>query len=139
VNFRLERDHPNMIDGHKRPLHTIIPGLVTDMHNNPLLSYGVMGGQYQPVGHSHVLQNIFDFGMSVQEAIDFPRAFILENDYQFEKSIPEDILQDLKSRGHQISYSDHAHGGGQAILIDRKNGVLIGGSDPRKDGCAIGY
>ena len=139
VNFRLERDHPNMIDGHKRPLHTIIPGLVTDMHNNPLLSYGVMGGQYQPVGHSHVVQNIFDFGMSVQEAIDFPRAFILENDYQFEKSIPEDILLDLKSRGHQISYSDHTHGGGQAILIDRKNGVLIGGSDPRKDGCAIGY
>ena len=78
VNFRLERNHPNMIEGHKRPLHTIIPGLVTDMENNPILSYGVMGGQYQPVGHSHVLQNIFDFGLSVQEAIDFPRAFILE-------------------------------------------------------------
>jgi len=139
VNFRLERDHPNMIDGHKRPLHTIIPGLVTDMDNNPLLSYGVMGGQYQPVGHCHVLQNIFDFGMSVQEAIDFPRAFILENDYQLEKSVPEDILLDLKTRGHQVSYSNHTHGGGQAIYIDRKNGVLIGGSDPRKDGCALGY
>ena len=139
VNFRLERNHPNMIDGHKRPLHTIIPGLVTDMNNNPLLSYGVMGGQYQPVGHSHVLQNIFDFGMSAQEAIDFPRAFILENDYLLEKSIPEHILLDLKARGHQVNYNEHAHGGGQAIYIDRKNGVLIGGSDPRKDGCAIGY
>ena len=109
------------------------------MDNNPLLSYGVMGGQYQPVGHCHVLQNIFDFGMSVQEAIDFPRGFILENDYQLEKSIPEDILLDLKARGHQVSYSNHTHGGGQAIYIDRKNGVLIGGSDPREDGCAIGY
>ena len=77
--------------------------------------------------------------MSVQEAIDFPRAFILENDYLLEKSIPEDILLDLKARGHQVSYSTHTHGGGQAIYIDRKNGVLIGGSDPRKDGCAIGY
>ena len=75
MNFRIERDHPNMIDSHKRPLHTIIPGLITDKANNPILSYGVMGGQYQPVGHSHVLQNIFDFNLSIQEAIDFPRAF----------------------------------------------------------------
>jgi len=139
VNFRLKRGHPNMIDGLKRPLHTIIPGLVTDMDNNPILSYGVMGGQYQPVGHCHVLQNIFDFKMSVQEAIDFPRAFMLENYYLLEKSIPEDILRDLTARGHQANYTEHTHGGGQAIYIDRKNGVLIGGSDPRKDGCAIGY
>ena len=128
-----------MIDGLKRPLHTIIPGLVTDMDNNPLLSYGVMGGQYQPVGHCHVLQNIFDFGMYVQQAIDFPRAFILENEYLLERSIPESILIDLKKRGHLVNYTEHTHGGGQAISIDRKNGVLIGGSDPRKDGCAIGY
>ena len=53
-----------------------------------------MGGQYQPVGHSHVLQNIFDFGLSIQEAIDFPRAFILENNYKLEKSIPKEIYND---------------------------------------------
>jgi gamma-glutamyltranspeptidase/glutathione hydrolase len=139
VNFRLERDHPNMIEGHKRPLHTIIPGLVTDMENNPILSYGVMGGQYQPVGHSQVLQNIFDFGLSAQGAIDFPRAFILENIYKLEKSIPEKIYNGLIKIGHDVEYSKDTHGGGQVIFIDREKGVLIGGSDPRKDGCAIGY
>ena len=139
VNFRLERDHPNMIEGHKRPLHTIIPGLVTDLENNPILSYGVMGGQYQPVGHSHVLQNIFDFDLSAQEAIDFPRAFILENIYKLEKSIPEEIHNGLTKIGHNVEYTKDTHGGGQAIFIDREKGVLIGGSDPRKDGCAIGY
>ena len=77
VNFRLQRNHPNSINGHKRPLHTIIPGLVTKNDNEAILSYGVMGGQYQPVGQSHVLQNIFDFNMNIQEAIDFPRAFYL--------------------------------------------------------------
>ncbi len=139
VNFRLENNHPNMIEGGKRPLHTIIPGIVTDSENKPILSYGVMGGQYQPVGHCHVLQNIFDFGLSIQESIDLPRAFILENNYKFEKSIPENILRDLSKIGHNISYTENTHGGGQAIFIDRNNGVLIGGSDPRKDGCAIGY
>ena len=139
VNFRLERDHPNMIEGHKRPLHTIIPGLVTDVENNTVLSYGVMGGQYQPVGHSQVLQNIFDFKLSVQEAIDFPRAFILENNYKLEKSIPKEIFNGLKKIGHNVEYTKETHGGGQAIFIDRKKGMLVGGSDPRKDGCAIGY
>ena len=139
VNFRLERNHPNMIEGHKRPLHTIIPGLVTDHKNNPVLSYGVMGGQYQPVGHTHVLQNIFDFGLSIQEAIDLPRAFILENEYKLEKSIPEEIYYGLEKLGHKIEYTRDTHGGGQAIFIDRSKGTLIGASDPRKDGCAIGY
>ena len=139
VNFRVQRDHPNMIKGHKRPLHTIIPGLVTDLKNQPILSYGVMGGQYQPVGHAHVLQNIFDFGLSVQESIDFPRAFVLENNYKLERSIPNKVLNELKAIGHNIIYTDEMHGGGQAIFIDRKKGILIGGSDSRKDGSAIGY
>ena len=109
------------------------------MENNPILSYGVMGGQYQPVGHSQVLQNIFDFGLSAQGAIDFPRAFILENIYKLEKSIPEKIYNGLIKIGHNVEYSKDTHGGGQVIFIDREKGVLIGGSDPRKDGCAIGY
>ena len=139
VNFRLERDHPNMIEGQKRPLHTIIPGLVTDKKDNVILSYGVMGGQYQPVGHSHVLQNIFDFDLNIQEAIDFPRAFVLENKYKLEKSINIDILNNLTKKGHAVEYSDETIGGGQAIFIDRNKGALIAGSDPRKDGSAIGY
>ena len=139
VNFRLQKNHPNSIDGHKRPLHTIIPGLVTNNNNEVILSYGVMGGQYQPVGQSHVLQNIFDFNMSVQEAIDFPRAFYLNGKYEFEKSIHKDILNQLTDRGHYTNYKNSTHGGGQAIFIDRKEGVMIAGSDPRKDGSAIGY
>jgi len=139
VNFRLERNHPNMIDGQKRPLHTIIPGLITDQNDNPILSYGVMGGQYQPVGHCHVLQNIFDFGLNIQEAIDFPRAFVLENKYKLEKSITKEIYNNLNAKGHNVEFSDETIGGGQAIYIDRKKGTLISGSDPRKDGCAIGF
>ena len=139
VNFRLEKNHPNNLEGHKRPLHTIIPGLVTNKKYEPLLSYGVMGGQYQPVGQCHVLQNIFDFNMNIQESIDFPRAFILEGNYKFEKSIPEKILNELADIGHNVNYSSETHGGGQAIYIDRNEGILIGGSDPRKDGCALGY
>lgn len=139
VNFRLQRNHPNSINGHKRPLHTIIPGLVTKNDNEAILSYGVMGGQYQPVGQSHVLQNIFDFNMNIQEAIDFPRAFYLNGKYEFEKSIPVEILNQLNDRGHRTSYKDGTHGGGQAIFIDRQKGVMISGSDSRKDGCAIGY
>ena len=139
VNFRLQKNHPNSIDGHKRPLHTIIPGLVTNNNNEVILSYGVMGGQYQPVGQSHILQNIFDFNMSVQEAIDFPRAFYLNGKYEFEKSIHKNILNQLTNRGHYTNYKNSTHGGGQAIFIDRKEGVMIAGSDPRKDGSAIGY
>jgi gamma-glutamyltranspeptidase/glutathione hydrolase len=138
VNFRLKENHPNCIEGHKRPLHTIIPGLITDKKNRVILSYGVMGGQYQPVGQAHVLQNIFDFNMNIQESIDFPRAFNLNGKYQFEKTVPEDILKKLESIGHKVSYTNGSLGGGQAIYIDQKRGILIAGSDPRKDGCAIG-
>ena len=112
---------------------------MTNNNNEVILSYGVMGGQYQPVGQSHVLQNIFDFNMSVQEAIDFPRAFYLNGKYEFEKSIHKDILNQLTDRGHDTNYKNSTHGGGQAIFIDRKEGVMIAGSDPRKDGSAIGY
>ena len=98
-----------------------------------------MGGQYQPVGQCHLIQNIFDFNMSVQESIDFPRAFHLENKYSLEKTIPENIMQQLRNIGHNATYSEEPHGGGQAIFIDTKNGALIAGSDPRKDGCALGY
>ncbi len=139
VNFRLEKSHPNCIAGNKRPLHTIIPGLVTSKNNETILSYGVMGGQYQPVGQSHVLQNIFDYGFSVQEALDFPRTFALNGKLKIEKSLDKKISNKLSDIGHKVINTDIGIGGGQAIKIDRKNGVLIGGSDPRKDGMALGY
>ena len=139
VNFRLEKNHPNVIEGNKRPLHTIIPGLVTNQENETTLSYGVMGGQYQPVGQSHVLQNILDYNFTVQEALDFSRTFALDGLLKIEKSLDNQIAERLEKVGHDISIVPDGIGGGQCIKIDRKEGVLIGGSDPRKDGMAIGY
>ena len=139
VNFRLEENHPNCIDSNKRPLHTIIPGLLTNKSDETVMSYGVMGGQYQPIGQAHVLQNIFDFGMNMQEAIDAPRAFALNDKLKVENSFSQNSIKNLSKLGHDIEIVDEGIGGGQGIMIDRKEGVLIGGSDPRKDGLAIGY
>ena len=113
-------------------------GIVTNKSKEVILSYGVMGGQYQPVGQTHVLQNIFDFNMNVQEAIDYPRAFYLNKKYLLEKSVPLSVFKELQNRGHHTIYSEETHGGGQAIMI-KPNNVLVGGSDPRKDGIALGY
>ena len=139
TNFRVENGHPNCIEGLKRPLHTIIPGLVEDNKGNAILNYGVMGGQYQPVGQVHVLNSILDFNMSPQQAISSPRAFHFNNIYKLEKEISKEIKEGLSKIGHEVQYIEESHGGGQAIKIDRKNGNLIGGSDPRKDGYAEGY
>ena len=103
------------------------------------MSYGVMGGQYQPIGQAHVLQNIFEFGMSMQESIDTQRAFALNGKLKIEKSFSGSLIKDLSNIGHDIQIVDDAIGGGQGIIIDRKEGILIGGSDSRKDGLAIGY
>ena len=139
TNFRVEHGHPNCIAGLKRPLHTIIPGMVIDKDNNATLSYGVMGGQYQPVGQVHVLNNMIDYGMGPQEALSFPRAFHFNNIYKLEKTVDKEIFYGLKEVGHNVEYIDGTHGGGQAIKINRSEGDLLGGSDPRKDGYAKGY
>ena len=139
TNFRVEEGHPNCIEGLKRPLHTIIPGVVLDHNGRTSLSYGVMGGQYQPVGQVHVLNNILDFEMSPQQAITFPRAFHFNNIYKLEKEVSKEIKDGLSKIGHNVVHVDDTHGGGQVIQIDRLKGNLIGGSDPRKDGYAKGY
>ncbi len=139
VNFRLEKNHPNVIEGSKRPLHTIIPGLAINKNNDKILSYGVMGGQYQPIGQTHVLQNIIDYNLSIQEAIDLPRTFALNGTLKIEKSLDIEIVKKLERIGHNTLVVPDAIGGGQCIQIDKKEGILIGGSDPRKDGMAIGY
>jgi len=139
TNFRVEEGHPNCIEGLKRPLHTIIPGVVLDHNGRSSLSYGVMGGQYQPVGQVHVLNNILDFEMSPQQAITFPRAFHFNNIYKLEKEVSKEIKDGLSKIGHNVIHVDDTHGGGQVIQIDRLKGNLIGGSDPRKDGYAKGY
>ncbi len=138
--FRLQTGHPNCIDGGKRPLHTIIPAMVLK-DGRPHISFGVMGGGYQPCGHAHVLTNMVDFGMDPQQAIDAPRMFFDETTHvlQAENHVPEATLSGLRALGHEVVPSGGPIGGAQAILIDRQNGMLVGGSDPRKDGCAIGY
>ena len=103
------------------------------------MPYGVMGGQYQPTGHAHVITNILDYGMDVQEAIDCPRAFHFGDKYWLEEGISIETAAGLKALGHEVERSELPHGGGQAIWIDWDRGTLAGGSEPRKDGCALGY
>jgi len=136
--FLLQEGHPNCIAPGKRPFHTIIPAMAY-RDGNPILSYGVMGGYYQPMGHLYVLSNWLDFGMDIQEAIDAPRFLPGEGVLTLEHTIPEATRSALTQRGHQVAVGDLPFGGGQAIYIDAQNGVLHAGSDPRKDGCALGY
>ncbi len=138
ASFRLDSAHPNCIAPGKRPMHTIIPGMVT-RDGYAVMPFGVMGGHYQPVGQTHLLTNIFDYGLHVQEALDMPRAFAFGGMMQVERGVPAATVGGLAARGHQIVPADAALGGGQAIAIDWDTGVLTGGSEPRKDGCALGY
>ena len=138
--FRLQEGHPNCIDGDKRPMHTIIPGMVMK-DGEAIMPYGVMGGHFQPMGQSLVQTNHFEFGLDVQEALDCPRVFPAPGDgpVEVERGVPGAVIDRLTRLGHKINLVEKPHGGGQAILIDRKRGVLIAGSDPRKDGLALGY
>ena len=140
--FSLEAGHPNCIAPRKRPYNTIIPGMVFQ-DGNLFLTFGVMGGFMQPPGQVQVLLNIIDFGMDVQTALDAPRFRYLQgNECALEPAIPPGVLRELAKKGHRIVELDDPYsqqfGGGQAIMINPASGVLIAGSDPRKDGGAIG-
>ncbi len=137
-SFRLDPGHPNCIGPSKRPLHTIMPGMVT-RGGRALMPYGVMGGDYQPFGHVRFLTNVFDYGLDVQAALDMPRAFAGETWIELEKSFPAETMRGLSAIGHEIRIAPEPLGGGQAILLDHDRGILSGGSDHRKDGCALGY
>ncbi len=130
--------HPNEVGPRKRPMHTLIPGLLM-RDGLPLAVFGVMGGQYQACGHAHVTGNLIDFGMDPQAAIDTPRVFFEGPLTMLETGVPDATAEKLAGLGHRIGRRKMPLGGGQMVLIDRARGVLIGGSDPRKDGCAIGY
>ena len=139
--FRLQEGHVNCIAPDKRPLHTIIPGMVMK-DGQAIMPYGVMGGRFQPTGQTLFLTNHFEFGLDVQQAIDLPRLMPqdgAEDTVQVESGIPGSVVDRLNRLGHKCVLVDKPHGGGQAILIDRAKGCLVGGSDPRKDGCAMGY
>jgi len=137
-SFNLKPDHPNAIGPSKRPMHTIIPALAM-RDNRCEMSFGVMGGSYQAMGHAHFISNVVDYGMDVQQAIDAPRVFFDGEKTDVERGVSQAAIEGLKARGHSVNVRDLPLGGGQAIRIDWDRGVLIGGSDGRKDGCALGY
>ena len=151
--FSLADDHPNRFEPGKRPFHTIIPGMVT-RDGKPWLSFGVMGGDMQPQGQVQVLVNMIDFGMNVQQAGDAARVRHLgsasptgqpasaePNVVLCESGVPAAALAGLRSKGHNVKHGEGAggFGGYQGIWIDLEHGTLQGGTDPRKDGAAVGY
>lgn len=131
-------DHPNEVGPGKRPMHTLIPGLLARGGDVEAV-FGVMGGHYQACGHGHVLGNLVDYGCDPQMAIDLPRVFFSGETTEVETTLPQASIDGLAARGHRIALRAEPLGGGQMIVIDRQRGVLTGGSDPRKDGCAIGF
>lgn len=138
-SFKVEPGHPNCIAPNKRPLHTIIPGMLVQ-NDRAVMPFGVMGGHYQAVGHAHLLTNLIDFEMDVQEAIDFPRLFAEQNgEIDVESGVPMDVVEELRKMDYHPRPAAKPIGGAQAIMIDWQQGVLTGGSEPRKDGCALGY
>ena len=140
AGFNLTPGHANEAQGGKRPMHTIIPAMLT-LPSGDLMPFGVMGGPYQACGHARFVSNVVDYGMDPQAAIDGPRCFPDPElgGVRIERSYPETVKAELEAMGHRLVDMPLPIGGAQAILIDREKGVLIGGSDPRKDGLAIGY
>jgi gamma-glutamyltranspeptidase/glutathione hydrolase len=130
--------HPNCIAPGKRPLHTIIPAMARK-DGQIDMAFGVMGGDYQPMGHVVVAVNRYIHGMDPQEALDQARVFPEDGEVLFEAALPLIVQEDLRKLGHRLKPAVRPLGGGQAIAIDRRNGVLTGGSDFRKDGMAVGY
>ena len=151
--FSMDPDHPNAYEPGKRPFHTIIPGFVTK-DGEPYFSIGNMGGAYQPTGHVSILTNMIDFGMNTQEAGDAPRWRHYEStqptdalDDQLEdggrvhveSGIDFEVVQGLRSRGHDVRIGGGFFGRYQGILYDAEHGVYRGASESRVDGQAAGY
>jgi gamma-glutamyltranspeptidase/glutathione hydrolase len=138
AGFTLQTGHPNRIGPRKRPLHTLAPAMIL-RDGRPWASFGVMGGDNQAQAHAQIVMNLVDFGMNIQEAGDAARMRHTGDGLALESSIGAEVRRALEARGHTIVDGRGAMGGYQAILIDPTTGVLWGGSDPRKDGLAIGW
>jgi gamma-glutamyltranspeptidase/glutathione hydrolase len=150
--FRLDEGHPNVYAPGKRPFHTIIPAFATK-NGKPWLSFGVMGGDFQPLGHTQIIMNLVDFGMNVQEAGDAPRfdhngspqPYGNEDrdnrggEISLESGIPYEVVRQLMMMGHKIGFGFGGYGGYQGIRYDAEKKVYYGASESRKDGCAMGY
>ena len=138
AGFTLEEGHANELAGGKRPMHTIIPGMLRE-NGKVIMPFGVMGGAYQPNGHARFVSNRVDFGMHPQQSIDSPRSFTDAGTLNMERGYSDAVRQELLDMGHNVTIPDTPIGGAQAIFIDHENGILHGASDPRKDGIALGY
>ncbi|SEH26943.1 gamma-glutamyltranspeptidase / glutathione hydrolase [Methylobacterium sp. 275MFSha3.1] len=138
LSFRTEGGHPNSVGPGKRPMHTIIPGMLMK-DGQAVAPFGVMGGHYQAMGHVELLSGLLDRGLDVQEALDAPRSFAYGGSLEVEGGISDAVMAGLVERGHPAIRAPLPLGGGQVIWIDRKAGTLAAGSDPRKDGAALGY
>ncbi len=148
--FSLDPAHRNALAPNKRPFHTIIPAFMTKA-GQPVMSFGVMGGDFQPQGHSQIVMNIVDFGMSVQQAGEQPRLGHLGSSspwggtvadggvLTFERGIDDSVRLRLAERGHRVKPGASVLGGYQAIWREPKPTVYFGASDPRKDGSAIAW
>jgi gamma-glutamyltranspeptidase/glutathione hydrolase len=139
--FNLDPSSPDALAGHKRPLHTIIPGFM--QRGDDRIAFGIMGGYNQAQAHAQFVSNIVDYGLDIQAAMEAPRFTKMTFngcDVMMEDRIPEDVRKALTARGHAIDlHGDYSEvmGGGQAVMRDSKPGVNYGASDPRKDGEAI--
>ena len=140
AGFSLDPAHANRIEPGKRPFHTIIPAMVFK-DGKLFCSFGVMGGGVQPQGHVQVLTNFIDLGMNLQQAIEAPRfRYLAGVRVLMEDQMTDGVINRLIERGHQrANERGVTMGGGQAIMIDPASGTLMGASDPRKDGMALGY
>jgi len=136
--FRLERGHPNCIAPRKRPMHTIIPGMLMK-DGRAMMPFGVMGGHYQPMGQSWFLTNFLEYGLDIQQSLDLFRLFPTDGKLQVERGVPADMVARLAAMGHEPEPTERPLGGGQAIWIDHERGCLVAASEPRKDGLALGY
>jgi gamma-glutamyltranspeptidase / glutathione hydrolase len=136
--FTLQPGHPNEIGPHKRPLHTLVPAMLA-RRGRPVMAFGVMGGDNQAQAHAQIVANVVDFGMHVQEAGDAARVRHVGQELAVESGIGADVRRALEAKGHVVVDGRGAMGGYQAIWINHETGVLLGGSDLRKDGLAIGW
>lgn len=138
AGFSFDPESPNRLEGGKRPFHTIIPAMAF-RDGTPWLSFGVMGGDMQTQGHVQVLLNMMEFGMDVQQAGEQPRFRHLESGLALESGVGPEVRKALEAKGHRLTIAPGTFGGYQAIMIDPKTGALSAGSDPRKDGAAMGW
>jgi len=148
--FALDANHANVVEGGKRPFHTIIPAFVMK-DGEPLISFGLMGGAMQPQGHAQIIVNMVDFGMNLQEAGDAARVNHTGSSQptgttmtdggvvHLENQFSAEMRKELERRGHTLGPSDGSFGGYQAIMFDKEEGVYYGASEVRKDGQAAGY